>query len=239
MIKIKKTFKLISGLILFFLFAGLLIYGYLYFKYDEDLPIGNQGVEADALAQNMLDALNYKAFKNTAYIEWTFRNKNHYKWYKSEGICLVIWEEYKVSLNLQDFDQSQAFVHNFEVHNEQARDLIKIAIDQYNNDSFWLIAPYKIFEKGVERRLVKAAGGGADLLVTFTSGGTTPGDSYLWSLEKSGMPKQFKMWTSKVPFKGLEATWNDWTTTESGALLPTHHKVLFVTIDMGEVKGSK
>lgn len=46
------------------------------------------------------------------------------------------------------------------------------------------------------------------------------------------------MWTSILPIDGLEASWSDWIITESGAQLPKSHKLLFFTIDMGEVKGS-
>ncbi|MBT8272815.1 MAG: hypothetical protein KJO77_03345 [Bacteroidia bacterium] len=234
----KKTFRYVAGTIIFLLLSGLLYFGYIYLKYNEDLPTGAQGLEADAVAQKMLDALNYKALDSTSYIEWTFKNLNHYKWYKSEGVCQVIWKDYKVSLNLMDFEQSQAFVHNFEVHEEQAKTLIEQATDKFNNDSFWLLAPYKIFDPGTERRLVNS-GGKIELLVTFTEGGSTPGDSYLWKLDDSGRPVSFKMWTSIIPINGLEASWTDWITTSSGAILPTHHKVLFVGIDLGGVKATK
>ena len=238
MIKINRTFKIFAGIIIFLLVSGLFFIGYLYIKYDEELPIGEQGIEADALAQKMLDALNYEAFNNTNYLEWTYRNKNHYKWYKSDDICQVIWKDYKVILRLGDIEKSQAFIHNFEVHDKQAQELIQQAYDNFNNDSFWLTAPYKILDEGAERRLITLQNGTKGLLITYTLGGSTPGDSYLWQLKDSGRPFSFKMWTSKIPIKGLEASWNNWITTDSGALLPTHHKISFFRIDLGEVKGT-
>ncbi|MEO1030456.1 MAG: hypothetical protein AAFX55_03575 [Bacteroidota bacterium] len=45
------------------------------------------------------------------------------------------------------------------------------------------------------------------------------------------------MWVDILPIDGLEATWDNWITTESGALLPTSHKLLVLDLDMGEVKG--
>ena len=77
------------------------------------------------------------------------------------------------------------------------------------------------------------------LLVTYISGGTTPGDSYLWHLDESGNPSSFQMWVSILPIKGLEASWQGWITTESGAKFPTFHKLLFLGIEMGDVKGIK
>ena len=237
--RIKKTLKIITGVIVFFTLPSLVFFGFLYFKYDEDLPYGKQGVEAETLAVKMLDALNYEAFKKTNYIEWTFRNKHHYKWEKDKNVCAVYWKEYKVILHLNDIENSKVYVHNFGVQGDTAKELIEQATQYFNNDSFWLVAPYKVFDKGVERRLVTLENGDEGLLVTYTSGGSTPGDSYLWILDENGKPKSFKMWTSILPLQGVEASWSDWVITESGAQLPTFHRLLFFGLEMGEVKGTE
>ena len=111
-------------------------------------------------------------------------------------------------------------------------------ISYFNNDSFWLVAPYKVFDKGTQRRLVTLENNKKALLVTYTSGGSTPGDSYLWLLNDSGKPKSFKIWTSILPIDGLEATWTDWTTTESGAQLPSFHKLLIIGLEITDIKGN-
>lgn len=237
--RIKKTLKIIIGVIVFFTLPSLVFFGFLYFKYDEELPYGKQGVEAETLAVKMLDALNYEAFKKTNYIEWTFRNKHHYKWEKDKNVCAVYWKEYKVVLHLNDIENSKVYVHNFGVQGDTAKELIEQATQYFNNDSFWLVAPYKVFDKGVERRLVSLENGDEGLLVTYTSGGSTPGDSYLWILDENGKPKSFKMWTSILPLQGVEASWSDWVITESGAQLPTFHRLLFFGLEMGEVKGTE
>ena len=77
------------------------------------------------------------------------------------------------------------------------------------------------------------------LLVTYTKGGTTPGDSYLWHFDENGKPKSYQMWVDILPIDGLEASWDNWITTESGAILPTTHKLLVLDLDMGDVKGLK
>ncbi|MCF6296216.1 MAG: hypothetical protein L3J25_11090 [Flavobacteriaceae bacterium] len=237
--RIKKTLKIITGVIVFFTLPSLVFFGFLYFKYDEDLPYGKQGVEAEILAVKMLDALNYEAFKKTNYIEWTFRNKHHYKWEKDKNVCAVYWKEYKVVLHLNDIENSKVYVHNFNIQGDMEKELLEKAISYFNNDSFWLIAPYKVFDKGTERRLVTLENGNEALLVTYTSGGSTPGDSYLWILDENGKPKSFKMWTSILPLQGVEASWSDWVITESGAQLPTFHRLLFFGLEMGEVKGTE
>jgi hypothetical protein len=57
-------------------------------------------------------------------------------------------------------------------------------------------------------------------------------------LDESGKPLSFRMWTSITPIQGLEASWEHWTTTESGAQLPTLHKILFLGIELRDIKGT-
>ncbi len=237
--RIKKILKIIGGLIVFLALPSLLFFGFLYLKYNEDLPTGTTGEQADALANRMLKALDHENYKATNYLEWTFKNKHHYQWEKDKNICNIQWEDFKLSVHLSDTAKSKAFIHSFEVKGKQRAELLATAIGFFNNDSFWLVAPYKVFDPGVERSVVKLDNGQDALLVTYNSGGSTPGDSYLWILDENDKPDSYKMWTSIIPIDGFPATWNEWTTTESGAQLPTNHKLLFFSLDMGEVKGTK
>ena len=230
---LKTILKVVGGIMVLL----LLFYGFLYVTYNDDLPNGIQGSAADALANKMLVALNNDAYQETNYLEWTYR-RNQYQWYKNDGLCKVVWKDFKVQLNFNNPNLSKAYIHNFEVHNEQADELIQKALNSFYNDSFWLVAPFKVFDPGTERRLVEIDDKEA-LLVTFTQGGVTPGDSYLWLLEESGRPYAFRFWTSIVSIKGLEASWDDWVTTESGVLLPGSHKILFLSMSMGDVKATK
>lgn len=152
---------------------------------------------------------------------------------------MVYWEDYKVDLNLANYALSKAYIHNFAVEGDIGKNLIDKAVKYFNNDSFWLVAPYKVFDKGTERRVVNLNDGSQGLLVTYTSGGTTPGDSYLWHLDENGKPTSFQMWVSALPIDGLKASWTDWTTTESGAQLPTFHKILIFGIELRDIKGTK
>ncbi len=225
----KRIFKII-GAILLLVVLGL---GVLYCTSNESLPKGEEGIEADALASKMLNALNYEAYKNTRFLEWSFRGKHFYKWDKRENIVEVSWDNNKVILDTKIPEKSKVFVDTKLIDNPE---LLKKATDYFNNDSFWLVAPYKVFEDGIKRKVVPYNGKKA-LMITYTSGGSTPGDSYLWILDESGKPTSFKMWVSIIPTGGIEATWNDWTTTQSGAILPTKHQLPIGTLDMGDVKG--
>ncbi|MEQ6123247.1 hypothetical protein AAON49_03470 [Pseudotenacibaculum sp. MALMAid0570] len=221
----KKFLKILGG-ILILLIAVIGIY---YFANNESLPEGEKGEKADQLAEKMMTAMNKEAFDQTEILQWSFRGKHHYIWKKQEDLVEVSWDDKRVTLNLKDPSKSTG--GNTET--------IQEATNFFNNDSFWLIAPYKVFDEGVERRLVKYEDKDA-LLVTYTSGGSTPGDSYLWILNENGIPTSYKMWVSIIPMGGVSASWSDWKNTDSGIKLPTKHKlsILGMEIDMGDVKAS-
>lgn len=226
----KKLFKLI-GILLLLLIVGGTIY---YFINNEPLPKGKQGKEADALAIKMFNAINHQAFENTEILEWSFRNTNFYKWRKQEGVVEVSWGKHTVFLNTKETQNSEVFANGKKIEDKE---LIKKALNYFNNDSFWLIAPYKIFDKGVKRSVVQYNNKQA-LLVTYTKGGSTPGDSYLWILDDNFVPIAYKMWTKIIPIGGVSATWSHWKNTEAGIKLPTKHKlsIFGLEISMGDVK---
>ena len=225
----RKLFKIIGILILA---VGIAIALY-YYANNESLPTGKQGIEADALATKMLQAINHEAYTTTRFLEWSFRGKHAYKWDKQQHVVEVQWANIKAVLHTKTPEKNELFVDGELTKDEE---LIQKAIDYFNNDSFWLIAPHKVFEDGIERRLATHNGKKA-LLITYTIGGSTPGDSYLWILDEDGLPTSYKMWVSIIPVGGMEATWEGWITTKSGTKLPTAHKILSRELDMGDVKG--
>lgn len=229
--KFKRILKIILGVVVFFTLPSLLFFGFMYLKYNEPLPTGEQGYKADVLAKKMLVSLDHEAYNATNYIEFTFKKRHHYKWYKSEQKCDVFWKHHSVTLDLKQHSNSTlAKSENYSENDRKV--IIQKALDYFNNDSFWLVAPYKVFDQGVERRLIKTEDNKQALLVTYTSGGSTPGDSYLWHLDSSGKPESFQMWVSILPIDGLKASWSDWTTTDTGVQLPIFHKLLFLGLEI-------
>jgi hypothetical protein len=231
---IRKILKVLGIIIALLLIAFITIYA----VYNEKLPEGRPGSDADALAQKMLSTLNYDKFKQTRFLEWSFRGGvNHYKWDKEKRKVDITWDDYLVNLDLIAPESSLVFKNGERLMDIESESIIEKAVDYFNNDSFWLVAPYKVFDPGVTRTVVPLPDGTDGLLVTYTKGGSTPGDSYLWMLQPNGFPKSFKMWVSVIPIGGIEATWDDWAVMESGAFLPKSHEMGPVKLMMGDIRG--
>ena len=210
----------------------------IYVIYNEPLPVGKQGPEAEALAHKMLNALNFEAYKETRYLEWSFKKGKHrYNWDKNLGRVWVQWDGYKIHLWLKNKKQSKVYKNDHELKGTDRIALIDKALALFNNDSFWLVAPYKLFDKGITRSIVLQDDGSEALLVSYKNKGMVDGDTYLWKLRPNGFPISYQMWVGILPIGGLEATWDDWQIVESGAFLPKSHEIGPLKIKMGQVHG--
>ena len=206
-----------------------------YYNKDEKLPQGESGERADALAMQMMESLNYAAWEQTEEVSWTFKGMHTYTWNKTENVVNVKWDENEVQLEPESISGVVMKAEAYSANEVQA--LIKTAWDYFNNDSFWLCAPFKVFDPGTERSIVQLKDGGEGLMVTYTSGGTTPGDSYLWILDENHRPVAVKMWVSILPIGGIEFTWENYLALESGALIAKDHFLLGVmNIDLTSIK---
>lgn len=233
----KKIVKILLKTVGILVLLGIVAFGVLYLVYNEPLPEGKSGPLADALARKMLRAVNNDAYQNTRFLEWSFAGGAHqYKWDKTHGNVQVQWDDYTAKLNLGDISSSWISKKDAELTPKENRDLWSEAWGYFNNDSFWLVAPFKVFDEGTERSIVTLEDGSEGLLVSYTQGGSTPGDSYLWKLNENGFPESFRMWVEIIPIGGIEASWDDWQVMESGVFLPTSHKIGPVTLRMGKVR---
>ncbi len=229
-----KKFLKWTGILLIFGIIALLVWG---LASHESLPKGKTGSEADALANKMLTALNHKKYQETRYLEWSFKNgANQYKWDKKLGKVAVTMKDTKIMVNLNYPEKSKVVKTPKVLSKEEKSKWIEKAIENFNNDSFWLVAPYKVFDNGVTRKLVTLDSGEKALLITYATGGTTPGDSYLWLLNDNGFPNAYKMWVKIIPIGGIKASWDDWQVMDSGAFLPKIHELGPIKLDMGNIK---
>lgn len=195
------------------------------------LPESITGPEADGLARDVQEALNITGYKALNEIQFSFRD-HHYLWNKAEERVLVSWEDYQVDLILSETENSKILQGGKE---SNRIDLIDKAKAYFYNDSYWLVAPFKFFDPGVVRSLVETNDGSKALLITHTSGGVTPGDSYLWHFDENLIPTHFELWVSIIPIKGVSATWSSWVSKQD-VLFSTFHKLGPLEITIGDLK---
>jgi hypothetical protein len=214
---LKKVFRFLLLLVLALVVVGVITYLYL----DKPKPIGTSGLEAEKLTDKILESINKAAYDSISYISFTFQDEHHYEWNKSSHTVTVKWDEFEVYLNLSRLPSSY--------------NLLELkAYEYFINDSFWLVAPYKLRDEGVIRSTVQLKEG-KGLRVEYTSGGVTPGDTYLWIIDENGFPKAWKIWTSNVPIGGVEFTWDGWVNM-SGAWFATVHESKLIDVTISNLK---
>lgn len=222
--------------ILFSILIILLILGFIAIKlFSENEPQGKTGTEADQLAQTIMDNLNKEAFDSIPYLQWEFfRAGQKYFWDKKNNMAIIEWSDNKVIFDLDAYEAS-CFVAGQPAPADKIETLKSKAWSNWCNDSFWMIAPYKLFDTGTTREIVNLDNNQRGMKITYGSGGVTPGDTYLWELDSDNRPTGWKMWTSIIPVKGLYASWEGWE-NHMGAVLSTKHSMGGIELQMKNVK---
>jgi hypothetical protein len=210
---IKAIFKFLGIGLVTLLIIGILVYLFV----DESVPDGTQGQEAEELADDMMRALNKPAFDTLSMIKFTYPGGHTYEWNKADNKVRVQWDDKDVFLDLNQ-PENEFTSTEYE------------AYEYFLNDSFWLVAPFKVRDDGVMRSTVEVDDG-KGLLVTYTSGGVTPGDSYLWIIDENGFPKAWKLWTSNVPLGGLKIGWGGWV-EKQGVWFSQFHPSMVVDLEI-------
>ena len=213
-----KIVKILLVIILIVIMAGFIAVKY----FSEDKPKGKTGSEADKVAEKMLQKLNKQAYDQINYINFEFFGGGHkYIWDKASNNAVISWGENKVVLNL-DSQKSVVYKNGEVIDGDEAEKMKQKAWSYWCNDSFWLVAPYKVFDPGTKRSLVDVEEGAYGLMIDYVSGGVTPGDSYLWILDENYQPTGFKMWTQIIPVKGMYVDWKIWEDYNGAKLCLSH-----------------
>lgn len=178
--------------------------------------------QADQLALLMERAVNKRAWDQTAYVRWNFLGQHTHLWDRFNRQARVSWGDYTVYLNTQT-GAGSAWKKGEKLEGSERQKALAKALDYFYNDSFWLNAPVKAFDEGVKREVVFQKDGSAGLLLSYQSGGVTPGDTYLWTLSPTGQPLRWNMWVQVLPIKGLGNTWEGWDTLYTGARISKAH----------------
>ena len=196
---------------------------------------GDTDQKAEEIIDDMWLAINARAWFKAEGVEWTFRNSRHYVWHKRLGRVKVDLNE-SISVYIDTpTGRGRAFKlgQPLDVLTE-AKYVVK-SIKHFNNDSFWLAAPFKTRDRGTQRSLVSDQEG-EGVLVYYKSGGTTPGDRYLWRLDTDHKPRSWQLWVQLIPLKGMTFTWEDWRLTSSGVLISHLHRSPMFDVFLRNVK---
>lgn len=207
---IKWTIAIFVSLLLIITIIGVAVH--------EQRPVMTASTEADSVAKKMLAALNVSAWDSVHTVAWQFMGGRRYVWNKRHDSVRVQWSDVTVALHTGSVT-GRATRSGIMVGVEESKKYVRKAWKYFCNDSFWLVAPYKVFDPGTERGLVELEDGETGLLVSYTSGGVTPGDSYVWVLNDDFVPNAWKMWVQVIPVGGIEVRWQDWKQHEGGVML--------------------
>jgi len=207
------------------------------FLLHESKPASNPSPEADAVAQKMMAAVDKAAWDTTALISWDFAGRQQYLWDKDRHFVKVMWGDHEVLLHTKSVT-GKPFTNGVAVTGAAANDLVQQAWKHFCNDSFWLNAVVKAFDPGTSRSMVETKDNKEAMMVSYASGGVTPGDSYVWILDENGLPTSYKMWVGMIPIGGVEFTWENWKTLSTGAKVATLHKSAVFDLEIRDVKGA-
>lgn len=214
-----RAFKVLAAILILGLLA-LVAVGY---SLNDPRPEGQPGPEADALARSMETAVNKAAWDRTGAVRWSFFEQHHYVWDRARDLVELQWGDSRALFHTAD-QTGRVWSGGIEQTGADAEEGLRAAYAYWINDSFWLNPVVKFFDPGVERALVKLDDGRDALLVSYASGGVTPGDAYLWMPGPDGMPISWRMWVQIIPIGGIETTWEGWTDLSTGAKVSTQHE---------------
>src|SRR5262249_46894547 len=141
---------------------------------------------------------------------WVFRDRNTHLWDKKRGLSKVSFgkEKDRTEVLFHIGNKKGIAFHNGErLSGEEETEALKNAYASWANDSFWLNPITKLRDRGVT--LSTAEDDPNALIVAFSSGGVTPGDTYRFHIGDDGLPTSVDMWVSILPIKGANVSWND------------------------------
>lgn len=230
------------GLCCAILLLPLIVTGLALLLSHESAPSGSEGPAAEALADEAGRAVNLEAWRQTKALRWTFAGIHEHLWDRERGLARVVRGKRKVLLVLAESGRvGRAWEGERELSGDELASRLQWAWTQWCNDSFWLNPIAKFRDPGTSRLdCGESEDGARRLMIRYSSGGVTPGDSYVWELGPDGLPRRWKMWVSILPVGGVDATWEGWETLATGAKIATEHELVFgIKIKLTGVEGAK
>jgi hypothetical protein len=151
----------------------------------------------DALANEMLTALGgAQAWADIASVSFAFKasfagieaGRRRHDWDKARGLLRVTSGEGEDAVvTYLDLWDRGGVAHDGTraLSGDALQKRLDTAWAHFVNDSYWFIAPFKVFDEGAVRARIEDK-----LRITFEGGvGLTPGDAYLYDLDERRRPK--------------------------------------------------
>ena len=193
--------------------------------------------KADQLARELVTALGGQpAWENARQLRFDFvveREGNritdfHHVWDRYTGDYRLLGTDksgapFAVYFNVNTRD-GVAFVNGKPVEGDEKKKLLDMAYGRFINDSYWLLAPWKVLDPGVHRDYdgEKTGPDGAlcDVLrLSFDNVGLTPKDLYwMWITRDGRRMVQWQYVLGGAQEEPTTALWKDWRTIGGIAL---------------------
>jgi len=197
----------------------------------------NVETTADSVALRLMKAHGAEALASAPYLRFNFAVETpngkqvigRHLWNRSTGDYRVEWQSgpdsnYVALVNIRDVEnqtpEGTVYLNGDELEGEAARTARQRAYGRYINDTYWLLAPVKVFDPGVNRRYVpdSSSAGHEVIRLTFGNVGLTPGDEY-W-LYVSTETGRIDRWVMRLQNMEDDApprsyTWEGYTTLQA------------------------
>jgi len=217
--KALKRILIIIVSVVVLLAIGIFLWGLIQ---HEPLPEGTSNEAAEKMAQRVEKGVNQDAWDATEFVSWTFGGKNSYAWDRKQDVVVIEWGDKKVILHTPS-QRYSAYDNDAPLSGDDATRAFDHAWSSWCNDSYWLQPIDKIRDPGVTLSVVELDESKQGLKVTHSSGGVTPGDSYVYLLDDDDRPYEWRMWVSIIPVGGMPSSWTGWKQLKSGAWISTVH----------------
>ena len=193
--------------------------------------------KADSVAIRLLEGHGADAFASAPYLRFNFGIERpqgqqvvaRHLWNRSTGEYRVEWasgpdSNYVALVNVRDVENQRpegtVYLNGTELTGEAAQDAREQAYGRFINDTYWLLAPLKVYDPGVNRRYAADSSTAEHevLRLTFGDVGLTPDDTY-W-LYVSTETGRLDRWSMRLQGMSEGATprsytWTDYVTLEA------------------------
>ena len=204
------------------------------------LPSHAQDVPADTVAQRLMEGHGAEAWASAPYLRFNFAVERdgtagppiRHFWDRASGAYRVEWTArdttYVGLINVQSVSDEtpdgQVYAGGEAINGSHGTDLRKQAYRRFINDTYWLLAPLKVMDPGVNRAYVADSSDATHhvLHLTFGEVGLTPGDQYWlyvnretarldrWAFRLEAMPDDATpaafQWTGYVALEAPDGT---------------------------------